>query len=115
MTYLSFSAVFVGVAVIAAALLLALAHHRGDKTAVPRYARAAPATALVLVALTAVFDNLMIAAGLFSYAPEHLWGVTVGRAPIEDFAYPIAGAILLPAVLEWQRSRPRRHGTGRPA
>lgn len=54
--------------------------------------------ALVLIVLTAVFDNLMIAAGLFTY-PEHLIsGVRVGLAPIEDFAYPVCAAFLVPAA-----------------
>lgn len=60
--------------------------------------RASAWTAAALVVLTAVFDNLMIAADLFTY-PEHLIsGVRIGLAPIEDFAYPIAAAFLLPAV-----------------
>ncbi len=54
--------------------------------------------ALVLVVLTAVFDNLMIAAGLFTY-PEHLIsGIRIGLAPIEDFAYPVCAAFLVPAI-----------------
>ncbi len=67
----------------------------------PRFARrmgASALTAAVLVVLTAVFDNLMIAAGLFTYPAEHLTGLRVGLAPIEDFAYPICAAFLVPAV-----------------
>jgi lycopene cyclase domain-containing protein len=67
----------------------------------PAFARRMSASALaavVLVALTAVFDNLMIAAGLFTYPAEHLSGMRVGLAPIEDFAYPVAAAFLVPAV-----------------
>jgi lycopene cyclase domain-containing protein len=55
-------------------------------------------TALVLVGLTLVFDNLMIAVDLFSYPQEHLSGLKLGLAPIEDFAYPLCAAFLLPAV-----------------
>ena len=54
--------------------------------------------AAVLVVLTAVFDNLMIAAGLFTYPEEHLSGLRVGLAPIEDFSYPVCAAFLVPAV-----------------
>lgn len=54
--------------------------------------------ALVLLALTAVFDNIMIAAGLFTYPAEHLSGLHIGLAPIEDFSYPLAAAFLIPAV-----------------
>lgn len=55
-------------------------------------------TALVLVVLTAVFDNLMIAAGLFTYPDEHLSGLKIGLAPLEDFSYPLCAAFLVPAV-----------------
>ncbi|MFT4282059.1 lycopene cyclase domain-containing protein [Microbacterium sp.] len=54
--------------------------------------------AAVLVVLTAVFDNLMIAAGLFTYPEELISGVRIGLAPIEDFAYPVCAAFLVPAV-----------------
>ena len=56
--------------------------------------------AVVLVALTAVFDNLMIAAGLFTYPPEHLSGLRIGLAPLEDFAYPVCAAFGVPAIYE---------------
>ena len=55
-------------------------------------------TALVLVGLTLVFDNLMIAVDLFSYPQEHLSGLKLGLAPIEDFAYPLCAAFLVPAL-----------------
>lgn len=54
--------------------------------------------AIVLVVLTAIFDNVMIALDLFTYPPEHLSGIRVGLAPIEDFSYPVCAAFLLPAV-----------------
>ena len=55
-------------------------------------------TAVVLVVLTAVFDNVMIALDLFTYPPEHLSGLRIGLAPIEDFSYPVCAAFLVPAV-----------------
>ncbi|GAB2852671.1 lycopene cyclase domain-containing protein [Microbacterium insulae] len=55
-------------------------------------------TAVVLVLLTAIFDNLMIAAGLVVYPEEHLSGIRIGLAPIEDFSYSICAAFLVPAV-----------------
>ncbi|MCT2087458.1 lycopene cyclase domain-containing protein [Microbacterium enclense] len=63
-----------------------------------RRMRASAWTALVLIALTAVFDNVMIAVGLFSYPEEHLSGLRIGLAPLEDFAYPICAAFLVPAL-----------------
>lgn len=76
----------------------------------PRFGRrmaASAVTAIVLIALTAVFDSLMIALGLFAYPAEHLTGIRIGLAPIEDFAYPLCAAFLVPAVLALaDRKRP---------
>ncbi|MBN9176014.1 MAG: lycopene cyclase domain-containing protein [Microbacterium sp.] len=79
--------------------------------------RASALTALVLVVLTAVFDNVMIAADLFTY-PEHLIsGIRIGLAPIEDFAYPVAAAFLVPAAraLLTPRAAPLGRPTPTPA
>ncbi|GAA3019893.1 lycopene cyclase domain-containing protein [Microbacterium dextranolyticum] len=63
-----------------------------------RRLRASAVAAVALVCLTAVFDNVMIAVGLFTY-PDHLIsGIRIGLAPIEDFSYPIAAAFLLPSL-----------------
>ncbi|MFG6445292.1 lycopene cyclase domain-containing protein [Microbacterium sp. P06] len=67
----------------------------------PRFAPRLAASALgaaVLVVLTAVFDNVMIALDLFTYPPEHLSGLRIGLAPIEDFSYPVCAAFLVPSV-----------------
>ncbi|MFD5226788.1 lycopene cyclase domain-containing protein [Microbacterium sp. NPDC058342] len=92
MTYLLLCAGFLLLAVIAATVL----RRPGGPSS---GALAIAAAALIL--LTAVFDNLMIAAGLFSYADSHVSGLRIGAAPIEDFAYPLAAVILLPAL--WSR------------
>lgn len=62
-------------------------------------------TAAALLILTAVFDTVMIAAGFFHYPEEQLLGVHVGLAPLEDFAYPLAAAALLPVVWHILRDR----------
>jgi len=101
MTYLQLSAWFVGAAIVAAiALSLSTRRRRA-------HAGAILVTVVVLVILTAIFDTVMIATGLFHYSPEHLLGVHIGLAPLEDFAYPIAGAVLLPALWAALRSRRR--------
>ncbi|WP_299087063.1 lycopene cyclase domain-containing protein [uncultured Microbacterium sp.] len=67
----------------------------------PRFGRrmgSSAIAALVLIALTAVFDNIMIAVGLFTYPPEHLSGIRIGLAPLEDFSYPLCAAFVVPAV-----------------
>ncbi|WP_287931146.1 lycopene cyclase [Arthrobacter sp.] len=69
---------------------------------------AVAATLVVLVVLTGVFDNLMIGSGLFGYAGDALAGAHVGLAPVEDFAYPAAAALLLPGLwLLFTRERPK--------
>ncbi|GAA2247140.1 hypothetical protein GCM10010401_21080 [Rarobacter faecitabidus] len=86
------------VAVAGFAALTAVGFRRNRRMSGSRYFSAIAITTVVLVALTAAFDNFMIAAELFHYAPESLLGISVGRAPIEDFSYPIAGALFLPAL-----------------
>ncbi|NYE19937.1 lycopene cyclase domain-containing protein [Microbacterium immunditiarum] len=91
MTYVLLSLPFL---VIAAATTLATARRSGFA----RRMAASGIAAVVLVVLTAVFDNVMIGVGLYSYPAEHLSGLRIGLAPIEDFAYPLAAAFLVPAV-----------------
>ncbi len=80
--------------VVAAVVTVATARRPGFAARM----RASVWTALVLIVLTAIFDNAMIAADLFTY-PEHLIsGIRIGLAPIEDFSYPLAAAFLVPAI-----------------
>jgi lycopene cyclase domain-containing protein len=67
-------------------------------------------TALVMLALTAVFDSVMIGIGLVSYDPAKIVGVYVGRAPVEDFAYTLAAVALMPVAWTLLGARPRRAG-----
>jgi lycopene cyclase domain-containing protein len=67
----------------------------------------------VLVALTAVFDNVMIANNLIEYPPEHLSGIKIGIAPIEDFSYSVCAAFLVPAVYVLLDRRPARESDTR--
>lgn len=74
----------------------------------PRFGRrmgASGIAAVILGILTAIFDNVMIAAGLFTYPADRISGIRVGLAPIEDFAYPLCAAFLLPAL--WVLLRPK--------
>jgi len=66
--------------------------------------------ALALLMVTAVFDSLMIAAGLFTYDASALLGLHVGRAPVEDLAYPVGAVLLLPSV--WELLGPARAPAG---
>lgn len=51
-----------------------------------------------LLVLTAIFDNLMIWAGIFSYQPTLILGLHIGLAPIEDFMYAVLAAVLVPIL-----------------
>ena len=92
MTYALVSAGFLAVAVVAGILLARRAGKPGLRWAAVGIAAAG------LIVLTAVFDSVMIGSGLFSYAEHLISGIRIGLAPIEDFAYPLATVIALPAL-----------------
>ncbi|MFI5085822.1 MAG: lycopene cyclase domain-containing protein [Actinomycetales bacterium] len=110
MTYWILNLIFLIPALaVAGAGLLRRAADRGnpEPRRTPLLAAVALATA-ILLALTACFDNAMIAAGLFGYAPDKISGAMLGAAPLEDFAYPLAAALLLPGL--WQLLGTIPHG-----
>ena len=51
-----------------------------------------------MLALTAIFDNLIIASGIVAYDAGKISGIFIGLAPIEDFAYTIAAVLIVPSV-----------------
>jgi lycopene cyclase domain-containing protein len=102
MTYWALNAVFLGVVAVVAIVTLVLRR-------TPRWLAILVAGAVLLI-LTAVFDNVMIAIGLVGYNRELISGVFIGSAPLEDFAYTVAAIVLLPCL--WTLF-PRRRGTGR--
>lgn len=59
-----------------------------------------------LVVLTAVFDTVIVGSGIVGYDARRILGLRIGAAPVEDFAYPIAAALALPAL--WSLLGPRR-------
>lgn len=95
MTYLWLSFAFVGVAAAAGFVLSRVRAPRGSAQS---HWGAVAVTFVALAILTAIFDSVMIGLGLFSYDEAHLAGIHIGLAPIEDFAYPLACALLLPAL-----------------
>lgn len=103
MTYPTLALGLVALAAAVRVLAGAVARRRGRPIpVVPTLA-----AAVALLALTAAFDNVMLAVGVDDYARVHASGLTIGRAPIEDFSYPLATALLLPGV--WELSRRRQH------
>ncbi|GAA4284392.1 hypothetical protein GCM10022261_19230 [Brevibacterium daeguense] len=65
-------------------------------------------TAVALIALTIVFDNLMIRVGLFTYADPHISGITIGVMPVEDLSYTVFALLVLPALWELTARREPR-------
>lgn len=90
MTYWALNAVF-----LAAVVVLVVAAVVARRA--PRWS-AVGITAVVLIVMTAIFDNVMIGVGLVDYDPSNISGVRIGIAPIEDFAYTIAAVLGLPAL-----------------
>ena len=60
--------------------------------------RSAIVTLLILIVCTAVFDSLIIAAGIVDYDTTKLLGIYIGTAPIEDFMYALLAAVIVPAL-----------------
>lgn len=95
MTYTLLNLVFLGVvALVAVAAVLA--------RRAPQW-KAVGLAAVLMLALTAIFDNVIIGTGLVAYDNSLISGVLIGIAPIEDFAYTVAALVLLPSVWELLR------------
>lgn len=100
MTYWILNAVFLAAAVVV--LVLALrSGRRPERPGLTRRSlsrRALGVTALVLLTLTAVFDNIMIGVGLVDYGDAQISGIRLGIMPIEDFSYTVFAVLALPAL-----------------
>lgn len=105
MTYTLLNLVFLGfVALVGVAAVLARRS--------PDW-RAVGLAAILLLTLTAIFDNVIIGTGLVDYDDSLISGIRIGVAPIEDFAYTFAALVLLPAL--WELLPKPRARAGDPA
>lgn len=95
MSYWQLNAVFLAVVVIIGCLALVTARRR---VAPSITILTVGLGALILLLVSAVFDNVMIGVGLVGYDRARISGAFIGIAPLEDFAYPIAAAVLLPSL-----------------
>ncbi|MBL8160292.1 lycopene cyclase domain-containing protein [Candidatus Saccharibacteria bacterium] len=66
-----------------------------------RHGRPQLETLIIILVMTAIFDSLIIWAGIVAYDPGKILGVNIGLAPIEDFMYAILAVIIVPAL--WHR------------
>lgn len=65
-------------------------------------------TLVALMLMTAVFDNFIVGSGIVAYDPTLLAGIYLGFAPIEDFAYTLVAAVLVPMTWWWLGSRVKK-------
>lgn len=70
-------------------------------------------TAVLLVVLTLVFNNLMIAAGFVDYGHAQTSGIRIGVMPVEDLAYTVFAVLALPALWTILSRTGRAGETGR--
>ena len=62
-------------------------------------------TSVVMLTLTAIFDNVIIQTGIVAYDEGKISGIKIGAAPIEDFAYALVALILVPSLFNFFRAR----------
>jgi lycopene cyclase domain-containing protein len=105
MTYLVLSVAFLVIAAVV--LLVALASAPDRRRIVRRWWLPVLVAGVIALILTAVFDNLMIGSGLMTYRQGRISGAQLGLVPLEDFAYPVAALLLLPALWLLFRRRER--------
>ena len=89
-TYLWLAA---GVAVPVSVVALVVLARAGRRALLP-----ALAGLVVLLALTAVFDNVIVGSGIVAYDASRILGIRLGVAPVEDFSYTVVAALALPAL-----------------
>ena len=55
----------------------------------------------LLLMMTAIFDSLIVQAGIVAYDLSRILGLYVGAAPLEDFFYAVAAVIIVPTL--WRK------------
>jgi lycopene cyclase domain-containing protein len=72
-----------------------------------RWLSAKPLTfaAILMFALTAIFDNVIIGTGIVAYDDDLLLGIKILYAPIEDFAYTAVALVLVPSLFNLFRKK----------
>jgi lycopene cyclase domain-containing protein len=55
-------------------------------------------TLLVMVLVTLIFDNVIVALGIVDYDATKISGLVLGLVPIEDFAYTVVSVLAVSAI-----------------
>ena len=58
-------------------------------------------TLIGLLILTAVFDSVLVIFDIIAYNQDLILGLNVGAAPVEDFFYPLAAALIIPVLWKY--------------
>lgn len=58
-----------------------------------------------MLCLTLVFDNLLVGVDIVRYDSNSILGFKLGAAPIEDFAYALVAAVVMPVI--WSKLKKR--------
>jgi lycopene cyclase domain-containing protein len=61
-----------------------------------------------MIVITAIFDNLIVAARIVGYDSSKITGIMIGIVPIEDFAYTIAAVLIVPSVWSAMLNRKKK-------
>jgi lycopene cyclase domain-containing protein len=62
-------------------------------------------SAVFMLLMTLVFDNLIIGSGIVDYDFSKTSGIRLFLAPIEDFAYTLVALVLVPSLFNFFRSK----------
>jgi lycopene cyclase domain-containing protein len=54
-------------------------------------------TGVALLAMTGVFNNVIVGLGIVAYDPALVLGARIGLFPVEDLAYSVGAVLLLPS------------------
>lgn len=60
---------------------------------------------VILLAMTAIFDSLIVGQKIVAYNPNNILGIVIGWAPIEDFAYTIVSVVTVTLLWEYYESK----------
>jgi len=75
-------------------LALTVAHFLRGKTNI----RIVLLTAVAVLIATAIGDNYIIGSGIVDYDANKIIGLKIWLAPVEDFAYALVAAFLVPVI-----------------
>lgn len=100
MTYWSLNAIFLAAVAVVAAI--AIFTRRAPSW------RAVGLSAIVVLIMTVVFDNVLVGLGIVGYTPDRISGVLIGVAPLEDLSYAVAALVLLPCLWTLLGARSRQ-------